>query len=100
MQNLRSSTLSARVSSDMPEGSVGGGRPWLTLVAVRGELPALLVPAGLALPGSELVGVGCSSSADRLALLWLGGATLFESECALRGGDTECVRFGGVAATT
>ncbi len=37
-----------------------------------GELPALLLP-GLALLGSELAGVGCSS-ADRLALLLLANA--------------------------
>ena len=37
----------------------------------RGELLALLLP-GLALLGSELVGVGCNNKAERLALLVLG----------------------------
>ena len=67
----------------------------MTLTAVRGELFALLLPAGFALLGSEFDGVGWSS-ASKLALLGnAAGPTLLASECELRGGETDTPLFGG-----
>jgi hypothetical protein len=66
-------------------------------VGALGELAALLVP-GLALFGSELLGVGCSSE-DKLAL-WLPAEPLTVLLAADRwgpgplGGDTDKVRGG------
>lgn len=67
-------------------------------IPALGELLALLFPV-FALFGSEFTGVGCSSKAERLALLVLGGApmTPLTSECELRGGDTDMPLGGGVA---
>jgi hypothetical protein len=67
----------------------------LLLPPALGELLALLL-AGFALLGSELVGVGCSRRADRLALLLLRGGIPPNSECELLGGDTEWPLGGGV----
>lgn len=78
----------------MPAGrSIGGGKPAMA-PAVLGELLALLM--ALALLASELEGVGCSRSADRLALFAGAGVTPLVSECVLLGGETDRVRFGGV----
>lgn len=91
MQNLRSNAWSALTSWLMFAGrSTGGGNP-LRAPAVRGELLALLMPLA-----SELEGVGCSSSADKLALFEEGPLTPLVSECELLGGETESVRLGGV----
>ena len=49
------------------------------LTPVRGELELLLLPAGLALLGSEVVGEWCSSD-KRLDLFPPAGPVLFASE--------------------
>lgn len=62
-----------------------------------GEPVALLFPA-FELPGSGLGGVGCSSIAGMLAFLELRGPPFvmaLDSECKLRGGETEAGLGGG-----
>jgi hypothetical protein len=78
MRNFLFNDWIARVSSVGPYASLVGGAVAIGVellndpgpVNARGELLALLLP-GFALFGSEFVGVGWCSSADRLALLLL-----------------------------
>jgi hypothetical protein len=101
-QNFLSSTDKARASSPRVGACMSfwamAGVPFVPLAACapicRGELLALLF-AGLALPDSELAGVGCSR-AERLALLPIGAPLTGASECDDRGGETDRVLVGGV----